>query len=241
MDTKLLYQMTRAAALAAERVGQIQTGKVGDYAGYPAYIQEYNRLLPLVITEFGEEAQTLFRPIDIGQAIEPELAYSLNHWRLHLDTAIVALNRMSAYLLEKLGQTDEEIQNIINLINANLRAAMFTDPQREVDVQNQLHVIFKARSLDFRRETVAIEYSSKTFKPDFVFDSLDLALEVKLCNEPNREKTIIDEINADIPAYRTKYGNLLFVVYDMGIIRDIARFKSGIEANPGVRVIIVKK
>jgi DpnII restriction endonuclease len=91
-----------------------------------------------------------------------------------------------------------------------------------------------------RREKVSIPYSSKKFIPDFVFDSFDLALDTKLCNSANREREIVDEINADIPAYHTKYGHILFVIYDVGFIRDVAQFKSGIEAIPGVRVIVIK-
>ena len=53
--------------------------------------------------------------------------------------------------------------------------------------------------------------------------------------------TGIDEINADIPAYKTRYKNLLFVVYDMGCIRDISSFVGDIESNnKNVSVIVVK-
>ena len=51
---------------------------------------------------------------------------------------------------------------------------------------------------------------------------------------------IISEINDDIIAYKTKYENLVFVVYDLGMIRDVNRFKSSLEANEHVIVIIVK-
>ena len=35
---------------------------------------------------------------------------------------------------------------------------------------------------------------------------------------------IISEMNDDIISYQTKYGNLLFVIYDIGNIRDVSRF-----------------
>src|SRR2546430_13151265 len=38
------------------------------------------------------------------------------------------------------------------------------------------------------------------------------AIDMKLCKEPGREKEIIAEVNDDILAYQTKYGNILFVV-----------------------------
>ena len=55
-----------------------------------------------------------------------------------------------------------------------------------------------------------------------------------------REKEIITEINDDILAYQTKYGNLLFVVYDVGFIRDIDRFIDSFEKSTNVIVRVVK-
>ena len=74
-------------------------------------------------------------------------------------------------------------------------------------------------ALLLKRETDSIEYSSKTYVPDFTMRKLDLAIEIKLCNREGREKEIIAELNDDILAYRIKYGNLLFLIYDVGQIR----------------------
>ncbi len=63
---------------------------------------------------------------------------------------------------------------------------------------------------------------------------------MKLCNRPEREKEIIAEINDDILAYSSRFGNLLFVVYDLGFIRDIDRFASTFEQHEGVLVRVVK-
>lgn len=240
MDAKVLYRMARAAALAAEKACQPSRDSYVDCAGYPAYVLEYNRLVPLVIAEFGDEATALFGVINIGEQINPHSATRVA-WRVWMNMAAAGLTRMAAYLQDKCGQTDEQVSEIIDLISANLRAALFEDPKGEKEVQNALEVIFRARGLDFRRETVGIQYSSKTFKPDFVFDSLDMVVEVKLCAASGKEKALVDEINADIPAYQTRYARILFVVFDMGFIRDEARFRSGIESNAGVYVMVVKK
>ena len=90
------------------------------------------------------------------------------------------------------------------------------------------------------RETDSIEYSSKTYIPDFSLSRIDLALEVKLAVRQGREKEIIGEINDDILAYKTNYGNLLFVVYDAGLIRDVDRFSSQFEQHDGVLVRVIK-
>jgi hypothetical protein len=63
-----------------------------------------------------------------------------------------------------------------------------------------------------------VPYSTKRYIPDFTFDSLGLAVEIKLCNRPGREKEIIDEINSDIVGYQSSYERILFVIYDLGFI-----------------------
>jgi hypothetical protein len=40
---------------------------------------------------------------------------------------------------------------------------------------------------------------------------------------------MIDEINADIIGYQSKYERILFVIYDLGFIRDVALYCSSIE------------
>ena len=90
------------------------------------------------------------------------------------------------------------------------------------------------------RETDSIVYSSKTYTPDFTFRSIDLAVELKLCNRSERGKEIIAEINDDIIAYKTKYRNLIFFVYDCGHIRDVDRFAQAFEASEGVLVRVIK-
>jgi hypothetical protein len=52
---------------------------------------------------------------------------------------------------------------------------------------------------------------------------------------------MIGEINDDIIGYGGKYDRCIFVVYDLGFIRDVALFSEDIEKNPGAHVLIVKK
>ena len=51
---------------------------------------------------------------------------------------------------------------------------------------------------------------------------------------------IIAEINDDILAYKQNYGNVLFVIYDIGFIRDVERFVSSLEETDGILVKVVK-
>jgi len=75
--------------------------------------------------------------------------------------------------------------------------------------------------------------------PDFVLSRLNLAVEIKFCTN-GREKDIIAEINDDIVAYRTKCANLIFVVCDLGFIRDVERFAASFEQQDHVMVCVVK-
>lgn len=132
------------------------------------------------------------------------------------------------------------IVKIINLAEHKLRKTIRSKPDNEKQVQDAFENLLIGADIDFSRETERIEYSSKTYTPDFTVPKLDLAMEIKLCNRDGREKEMIEEINDDIMAYQVKYGNLMFVVYDLGFIRDIERFSSAFEKNQNVVVRVVK-
>jgi hypothetical protein len=127
------------------------------------------------------------------------------------------------------------------VIQKKLRAIIRTRPTREADITDAIENLFIALDYDFKREKTAFAYSTKSYIPDFTSDSLEMAMDVKLCKTPSDEKRIIDEINADIPAYKTRFKNLLFTVYDLGCIRDVSSFIGDIESNnKNVSVIVIK-
>ena len=234
MDFQTLYNMAANAARNAERMCGQQS-----YASYPFYTDEYNRLLAFT-AEADPDVTKYFQMIDLGSSRNPADVIK-PFWQAHAERTAVLLNSLASYLQSKLGTKQQEHEQIIDLINANLRPAIYDDPRNERDVQNALETIFRARALDFRREQQAVPYSTKRYIPDFTFDRLALAVEVKLCKDKDREKPMIDEINADIIGYAGKYDRCVFVVYDLGFIRDVARFSEDIEKNPKVHVLIIKK
>lgn len=132
------------------------------------------------------------------------------------------------------------IVSILHLVEHKLRKLVREKPEKEREVQEALQNLFVGADVDHRREEVHITYSSKNYVPDFTVDRADLAIEVKLSGRSGREKEMIAEINDDIVAYQTEYGNLLFITYDCGIIRDIDKFTAHFEANESVLVRIVK-
>jgi hypothetical protein len=130
---------------------------------------------------------------------------------------------------------------IVNLLERKWRKAVRTKPETEKEVQDAFETLLVGADIPYLRETDSIVYSSKTYTPDFSFPDLRLAVELKLCNRPGREKEIIAEINDDILAYRQQYPQNLFGVYDLGLIRDIDRFAETFEGHEGVVVRVVKQ
>jgi len=106
-----------------------------------------------------------------------------------------------------------------------------------------LESLFIGADLDkeFTREKENLVYSSKAYIPDFAFKRISTVVETKLCDTPKRVKEIIAEIGDDILAYKTVYANLIFVVYDLSIIRDRDTFAGSIEqAHQHVIVRVIK-
>jgi hypothetical protein len=132
------------------------------------------------------------------------------------------------------------IVKVLNLAEAKLRKVVREKPSKEKDVQDAFENLLIGAEIPYSREMDRIEYSSKTYVPDFTMPKIDLATEVKFCNREDREKEIIAEMNDDILAYGTKYGNLIFIVYDLGFIRDAERFAKSFEEHQSVLVRVVK-
>jgi hypothetical protein len=145
----------------------------------------------------------------------------------------------SVYEGKSTGPESSSIIKVLNL-SAKVRKLMRDRPEREREVQNAFEDLLVGADLAYSREAKNIEYSSKTYVPDFTMPKIDLAVEIKLCNREGREKELIAEINDDILAYRTEFGNLLFLIYDLGWIRDTELFAASFEQHQNVVIRVVK-
>jgi hypothetical protein len=96
----------------------------------------------------------------------------------------------------------------------------------------------KGQSYD--REVGRVKVSTKEAIPDFIIPRLSLALELKFVKSAARVQEIVDEINADIVAYSKGYRSLMFIVYDLGHIRDELEFRRDLEILGDVSVVVVK-
>jgi hypothetical protein len=154
------------------------------------------------------------------------------------------LSILRAFLESRLGVSTDKVRSLTDFFQSNLRRAIFNEPQKEVEVQNALEQLLIGRGLvkgiDYDRETGRVKVSIKETVPDFILQKLGLAIEVKLSKTQSKSKEIVDEINADIRAYGREYAFTLFIVYDLGTIRDEVEFKQGLEIAGGVTVVVVK-
>lgn len=156
-----------------------------------------------------------------------------------LHTSILLANLTNA-----IDFVEDEFENITNFIKSKLRTIINSVPSKEIEIQNYIEALLVGRNLtkgiDYDRESGKFEFSGKEYIPDFILPKMNLCIEVKLLR-PGKKSTIIDEINADLTAYSTKYERLLFVVYDLGVIRDEAEFRRDIEnAGASIKVVIIK-
>jgi len=163
-----------------------------------------------------------------------------------LNAAIDQINRKgveAVYEGKDSPKESSEIIKILSLVDNKLRKAIREKPSKEGEVQNVLESLFIGADLDkeFTREKENLVYSSKTYIPDFVFKRISTVVEAKLCDTSKREKEIIAEINDDILAYKTRYGNLVFAVYDLGFIRDSDAFTGSIQQSQQHVIVRVVK
>lgn len=129
---------------------------------------------------------------------------------------------------------------LIKLVERKLRTAMRKRPADEKAVQDVVEALLLGADVPFSREQDTIQYSSRNYRPDFTLREYDLAIEVKFCAEPGRESDIIREINDDILAYRTAFKSTLFLIYDIGCIRDVDKFCGPFKAQQDVHICVIK-
>lgn len=174
-------------------------------------------------------------------------SYYETHWETQkqiVEAVVLKTGLLLTYLEDATDYVEDEFENISNYLFGSLRSTMFSIPDKETAVQDNIERLLIGRGLakgiDYDRESGKFEFSGKEYIPDFILPKLNLCVEVKLLKEGRRSR-IIDEINADITAYSTKYERLLFVVYDLGFIRDENEFRRDIEnAGENIKVLIIK-
>jgi hypothetical protein len=214
---------------------------IGQYASFKTFMRKYN-LLAEQSTKLVDSV-TILDIFNLDQ-IKGSGHYAWPQQKEMFDNVYANVVMLRSLLEVGIGYAEDETQKLRDFLQANLRRAVYTTPERETEIQNSIETLLAGRGMskgiDFDRETGRVKVSGKESVPDFIFDSLKLCLEVKLCKSREDLRRIVDEINADIRTYATKYERQIYVVYDLASIRDEAEFKKDIESTPGVSVFIIK-
>lgn len=211
------------------------------HSSYRHYMRKYNDVVRYIRT-----LAPIAAPIDLYDLDKvPHSGDTVVPVQKELFESVHAnLSILEAWLEAKIDLPAQRAEDLRHFLEANLRKVIFEKPQTEREVQNGVEQLLIgrgfAKGIDYDRETGRVKVSIKEVVPDFVLPKLSLALEVKLAKTETKTRSIVDEINSDIRAYGRAYERLLFVVYDLGTIRDVAEFARDLEATPGTEVVVVK-
>lgn len=220
---------------------QEDPSNIWKHGGYRQFARKYNQ----IVTEVAKN--TPLPPIidlfDIDRI--PGGGDTLAYQQKEIFESVYANASVLKGILEsKIGIVEDEISALRDFFHARLRSAIFVPPNQERDIQNTVEQLLIGRGFqkgeDYDREAGRVKVSSKEVVPDFILMKLGLAIEIKLVSKSERIGAIIDEINADIGAYSRQYRSILFIVYDVGHIRDEIEFRRDLEHTPNVSVIVVK-
>jgi hypothetical protein len=214
---------------------------VWKYGGYKQFARKYNQILtevsrnvplPPILDCFnldqipGGGDTVAFQQKEVFEAV-------------HANASV-----LKGFLESKIGIVEDETAAMRDFFQARLRTAVFSSPEKECEIQDAVEKLLIGRGLqkgqDYDREVGRVKISAKEVVPDFIIMKLDLALELKLVNRASRVREVVDEINADIAAYSKRYRALLFIVYDLGYIRDELEFRADLERSGNISVIVVK-
>lgn len=211
------------------------------YSGFKQFTRKYMH----VLTEVGKHIPLppLFDSYDVDKMRGSGDTLAI-HQKEVFESVYANVSLLRSTLESRLGVVEDQIENLNDFFRARLRSAIFRTPEQEREVQDAIEQLLIGRGLqkgqDYDRESGRVKSSGKESIPDFVMLPLSLALEVKLIKSDSRVREVVDEINADIPAYAKTYRRQLFLLYDLGHIRDEVEFRHGLE-NPGsIDVLIIK-
>jgi REase_DpnII-MboI len=233
--------LARALRDTMWQIHRTNENDVWRFGSYQTFIRKYNALVRVVASNVNIAEMVDY--FEEEKVLGPLQTIAMTQ-RTYFESVITNLNLLISILKIKIGSQEHELLSIRDSFKANLRRAIFTVPKREREIQDTVEQIMIGRGLskgiDYDRESGRVKVSAKEAVPDFILIKYNLALEVKLLKDPSRRSELIDEINADIRAYSTKHQYLLFLIYDMGAIRDEAEFKLDLEDATNIFVEVVK-
>lgn len=243
-ELKTLISQAKAVEKTMVEVLEQSNGSSYRFISCMSYVRMYQTLA---------DASAKFIPLnalvgkfDINNLPNPYhlIGSQLEEW---FQTSLASIRILISLLEANFDYTDNEYNKIDNLINSKLRALIMDKPAYEKDIQDNIERLFISsgmyKGIDYDRETGKFNFSGREYIPDFIIPKINCCMEVKLIKEKNHLKKMIEEINADITAYSKKYERIMFVVYDLGCIRDVDEFKRDIETSKEkeIKVFVIKQ
>lgn len=238
---KSCLQMTEAVLDAMDSAVRGSDSDVWKFASYGTYMRRSNEIVNLV-----QSIEPIEAPIDVyDMAKVPSMGDTVHpQQRNYFEMARSNLQILRAYLTNRINPKEKRVVDIADFLQANMRRATLNTPEREKQVQDTVEQLLIGRGLekglDYDREVGRVKVSSKEVIPDFILPPLETAIEVKLLKDRTDIGKLIDEINADIQAYMQGYKAVVFVVYDLGALRDEVEFRRDLETREGVKVLVIK-
>lgn len=236
----LISQLSAFIQTINEILGNSNTVETARYASFSDMARTYN--------DFAEKAKEVMNISSMVYTFNLDVIPSWGDsvWPTQkriLEQVLLSARMLMSSLEGSMDFVDDEFDNLENFLQSRLRSVIYQKPEKEFEVQNAIEALLLGRGLskgtDYDRESGKFEFSGKEYIPDFIIPKMSLCIEVKLLREGRKSK-VIEEISADITAYKKAYHRQLFVVYDLGVIQNEVEFKRDIEMSDGVKVIIVK-
>lgn len=123
----------------------------------------------------------------------------------------------SDYIIpESLQQIFIRFTEVVNTLKRRHDGRSKLEINDECDVQDLLYSLLVSRFEDVRPEEPTPSFASKFAKIDFILKELNIGIEVKMMTEGLTQKTMSDQILADMPRYKKHYNCkiLVFFIYD---------------------------
>jgi hypothetical protein len=237
-----LIAQTKALMRAMDQSVAAHNQEFARYQGFKMYARRYNLLAQQAVPFL--ESTVIVNTFDIDKLTDPnDLVWSVA--KTMFDAVYAEVSMLHAALEGQYDFAEAKNIELKDFFESSLRRAVFRAPQAEKEIQDVVEQLLIGRGfkkgVDYDRETGRVKYSGKEFVPDFIFFPADMFIEVKLIKRADQTKTAVEEINADLVAYRTKYSRGIFVVYDLGFLQDVSEFARSIEQNMDVFVCVIKQ
>lgn len=240
---KLLISQCKALKIATERtITNKETNISGRFSSFKSYASQFNKIADNAceVLELPRKSFSMYNLDNMpgwADMLWPEQLQIIESVSLETDILLSYLEAETEY-------ADDEFTDLENFFKTKLRQTIFNKPTKEIEVQNSIESLLIGRGwikgIDYDRETGKVNFSGKEYIPDFIIPKMKLCIEVKLVRDGKRT-SIIEQINSDIIGYGKRYDRQLYIVYDLGVIRDETEFiRDLINSGENIKVVIIK-